>query len=74
MVQSLPFTSTQESAPAILDPSKRLSRTMPPDVPSLMSTHSAEVPEMSFPATSLRSLLSGPQPLISHQLLSADPM
>ena len=35
---------------------------------------SADVPEMSFPATTLRSLWSGRQPLISHQLLSAVPI
>ena len=71
--QPLPLTSTHESAPVSAEPSKWLSRTTPPVVPSLMSTDSAVVSAMSLRCTTLPLLGSGWQSLIVHQLLCAVP-
>ncbi len=73
IVQSLPLTSTQESPSVMPDPSNVLARSTPPVVPSLMSTDSAVVAAIVLPSTVLRSLRSGAQPLMSHQLLRAVP-
>src|SRR5688572_285804 len=72
-VQPLPFTSTHESTASRAPPSKTLSRTTPSLVPSLMSTASAVVPAMSLASIRLRSLRSGSQSVIWHQLLWALP-
>ena len=71
--QLLPFTSTQESAPLRALPSRMLPLTTPPVVPSLMSTDSAVVWPILLPLTTLRSVRSGWQSLIMHQLLTALP-
>lgn len=73
IVQPLPFTSTQESAAVMPAPANLFFRSVPPVVPSLMSTASAVVSEMSLSSTTLRSLRSGAQAVSSHQLLWALP-
>src|SRR5699024_7741037 len=77
MSQSLPFTSTHESAkssPSIPEPSKVLFRMIPPVVPSLTSMASAVTSSMRLSSMRFSSEVSGSPPVRSSQLLSAEPM
>jgi len=71
--QLLPLTSINESAALIPVPSSRLPITWPPVVPSLMSMVSEVVPLIVLPCNRLWSLRSGWPPLMSGQLLIAEP-
>jgi hypothetical protein len=70
----LPLTSTHESvSPRIPAPSKVLSARTPPVVPSLMSTDSAAVRLIVLATTTLRSLRSGSQEVMSCEAVGGVP-